>query len=227
MIIMSGTFFPVHQGHINAIETGADIAESRNYVVVAKYFAVQFESKLRKRCSYDKEFKTTDHRKAMVDLVSTPQDVHGSFNNPKACIRNMVKKLHPDAHCFVVVGSDKPSNSEEKDGVTWIVVQRGFTPSSEAFKMPKETLDVTATGVRETLAGYPIDEALYNLRNVLPPPIAKYLNDNPALVDVMIQSANERPPYMQSEKHTKTDKSKRPRKRKIPRSSNFEQFTQG
>ena len=40
IIVLGGAFSPVHQGHVNALNAAARIAEANGYIVVGQYMAV-------------------------------------------------------------------------------------------------------------------------------------------------------------------------------------------
>ena len=185
VIILGGSFFPVHQGHLNALNKTAQIAENRGFNVVARYMALQPEGKIRKQYTKSNEIDTTAHRFATINLVSTPTPSNKTYGSSQDCAKNMVAKKHPDARIFIVVGSEFPKKKPPKDNVEYIIAAMGGYPCPHAISMPKSTMDVSSAMIRDSFANYP-DDSLNWLEDALPPDVADYLANNPDYVEAMI-----------------------------------------
>jgi len=115
IIVLGGSFCPVHAGHVAALERGRAAAESSGMEVVAGYFAVAPDkhvcSKLRRRGEDLGHAFDVEARLRMCNAVASSidwlQETTVEFGSANACGAAMVAQNHsPETSVVVVRGSD-------------------------------------------------------------------------------------------------------------------------
>ena len=128
VIVLGGSFAPLHAGHLSALEAGRKKAARSGFVVVAGYLAVAHDSHLRAKLrsrgdsqgeldlsAYERLRVCNEVAEASTWLRPTPC-LHGSA---KQCGKVMVAANHrPSTGVVVVRGADLPTLASSGQGQT-------------------------------------------------------------------------------------------------------------
>ena len=163
IIVLGGSFAPLHAGHLAALEAGKKKAEQQGLVVVAGYLAVAHDShlrgKLRSRGDHDSSFVlSADARLQMCNEAAAAskwlRPTPCPFGSAKQCGQAMVEVNHRcNTAVLIVRGSDLPA---------LLSSSRGQTVSSTYVR------DTVRTGGVAAVRRLALD-------GVLPPTVAKSL----------------------------------------------------
>eukprot|EP01063_Lacrimia_lanifica_P002380 TRINITY_DN11246_c0_g1_i1.p1 TRINITY_DN11246_c0_g1~~TRINITY_DN11246_c0_g1_i1.p1 ORF type:complete len:179 (+),score=59.02 TRINITY_DN11246_c0_g1_i1:45-581(+) len=118
VVVLGGSFAPLHAGHLAALEAGRRRAEAEGYTVVAGYLAVAFDGHLRGKLKSRGEDAVVDmgidERLAMCNAAAAAstwlQPTPCAYGSAKACGQAMVATQHaPNTRVYTVKGGELPA----------------------------------------------------------------------------------------------------------------------
>ena len=170
VIVMGGSFSPVHNGHIACLQTARNyLLEKRGFTHVIAFFAVATEGYVRQK--YAKKKAThilLHHRLALVNALAAASDGFLQFSQkPHGSAAAMISQQlqhqfpgKPDDEFFIVVGADRARprrgkfetiavaravDEEDDDGAS------AHSSGCVLLTAPAETLSLSATAIRKRL----------------------------------------------------------------------------
>ena len=116
IVVLGGSFSPVHAGHLAALERGHKLAQRNGFCVVAGFFAVAHDghvrSKFRQRgesseLAFDAAWRLRMCN-AIAESVEWLQPTPRTFGSAKECGAAMAEEFGPNITIITVKGSDAP-----------------------------------------------------------------------------------------------------------------------
>ena len=117
VIVLGGSFCPLHAGHLAALEAGRTRAQALGLTVVAGYLACAHDSHVRAKLgaestAAEERWLAGSMRLAMCNAASAAVDwlrpTPKPFGSARECAEAMVAAQHaPETHIIIVRGSDR------------------------------------------------------------------------------------------------------------------------
>jgi len=178
VLVMGGSFNPIHRDHMNILHAAKKFVEKQGYVVEKGFIGLTPQRWLKKKGLGEKDRFSDEDRAEMVKLAcegtSFEYTPEGLLRKGKQRLIDRLRQSNPDLRLIKVAGADvaaKHWSGPKNQLVNSVVVGREGSDFPSALPASGKC---SSTSVREALHS----GDLKTVRNMVPPKVAEFLVEN-------------------------------------------------